>query len=72
MGCNLSSDDILVAQDKELKEYLNKKDIQLVQQTWSHVQDDIEHVGLIMFQRYVDVFPFYLSFLFDSLFLFSF
>ena len=51
MGCNFSSDDILVAQNKELKEYLNKKDIQLVQQTWTLVQDDIEHVGLIMFQR---------------------
>ena len=53
MGCTLSTNDILVADDKELKEYLNKRDIQMVQQSWSLIQDDVEHVGLIMFQRYM-------------------
>ena len=51
MGCTLSSDSIILAQDKELGEYLNQKDIQLVKQSWNLMQDDLEHVGLFMFQR---------------------
>ena len=30
---------------------LSKKEILLIQQSWSHIQDDIEQVGLLMFQR---------------------
>ena len=52
MGCNLSADKCVLAQDKELHEYLSQKDIKLVQQSWVLIQDDLEHVGLIMFQRY--------------------
>ena len=52
MGCTLSSDSIILAQDKELKDYLNQKDIELVQHSWNFVQDDLEHIGLMMFQRY--------------------
>ena len=51
MGCTFSSDEFLLAQNKELKEYLSKKDIQLIQQSWGFIQDDVEHVGLLMFQR---------------------
>ena len=51
MGCSFSSDEILLAQNKELKEYLSKKEIVLIQQSWGHIQDDMEHVGLLMFQR---------------------
>ena len=51
MGCNLSSDNCILAQDKELNEYLSQTDIKLVQQSWALIHDDLEHVGLIMFQR---------------------
>ena len=51
MGCNLSSENCVLAQDKELNEYLSQKDIKLVQQSWALIHDDLEHVGLIMFQR---------------------
>ena len=49
----MSSDGIVVAHNKELKEYLKPGDIKLVQETWNLLQDDLEHIGLIMFQRYV-------------------
>ena len=52
MGCSMSSENIVVAHDKELKEYLKPGDIKLVQESWNLLQDDLEHVGLIMFQRY--------------------
>ena len=51
MGCNLSSDNCVVDYDKELNQYLNHRDIKLVHQSWDFIQDDLEHVGLIMFQR---------------------
>ena len=51
MGCNLSSENCILAQDKELNEYLSQTDIKLVQQSWALIHDDLEHVGLIMFQR---------------------
>ena len=51
MGCNLSSDNCVVDYDKELNQYLNQRDIKLVHQSWDFIQDDLEHVGLIMFQR---------------------
>lgn len=51
MGCNASTNGIAVHQDRELKEYLKPDDIKLVQDSWNLLQNDLEHVGLIMFQR---------------------
>ena len=51
MGCSSSANGIVIDHDKELKEYLKPNDIKLVQESWNLLQDDLEHVGLIMFQR---------------------
>ena len=51
MGCNSSVNGIVIDQDKELKEYMKPYDIRLVQESWNLLQDDFEHVGLIMFHR---------------------
>ena len=57
MGCNSSVNGIVIDQDKELKEYLKPYDIRLVQESWNLLQDDLEHVGLIMFHSW-DLFRF--------------
>ena len=53
MGCTMSMDGSVVTQRKEPKEHLYKEDIQIVQHSWKLLQDDIEQVGLTMFQTYV-------------------
>ena len=63
MGCNSSVNGIVIDQDKELKEYLKPYDIRLVQESWNLLQDDLEHVGLIMFHRW-DIFRFFFFFFF--------
>lgn len=51
MGCTVSTDGFEVFHNKPLKEYLNEDDIQLVQESWKLLQNDLEQVGLIMLQR---------------------
>ena len=51
MGCATSFDGFEVVQDKELKEYLSEENIKLVQESWCLLQNNLEHFGLILFER---------------------
>lgn len=51
MGCAVSTNGFEIAEEKELPQYITKEDIQLVQESWILVQEDMNNMGLVIFKR---------------------